>query len=406
MRDIELFQMALGLAKPWYVERSEFDPVARRLDLYLDFETGGAFSCPECQEGGCKAHDSSEKTWRHLNFFQHEAHLHARVPRVRCEHCGVKLVEVPWARAGSGFTLLFEAIVLMMVKSMPVAEVARMLGEHDTRLWRIVHHYVDEARERLDMTEVRRVGVDETASKRGHNYITLFVDLEEFRLLFATEGKDAGTFATFRADLEEHGGAAGQVEEFCADLSPAFKKGLKQEFPAAKITFDKFHVMKLANEAVDEVRRQEQGSRPELKGSRYVWIKNPLSLSTDQIAQYDRLHLPRLNLRTARAYHLKLNFQDLWLQPPAFAEAYLKDWYGWAIRSQLPPMMRFARTVREHWDGILNWFKTRISNGLLEGLNSLLQAAKAKARGYRSTRNLIAVAYLIAGKLDLRILPT
>jgi transposase len=405
MRDLDLFQMALGLVEPWYVERSEFNPAARRLDLYLNFKSGGVFACPECGGGGCKAYDTTEKTWRHLNFFHHEAYLHARVPRVKCERCGVKLVDVPWARTGSGFTLMFEAIVLMLVKAMPVAEAARMLGEHDTRLWRVVHHYVDEARESRDLSEVRAVGVDETASKRGHQYITLFVDLEQSRLLFATEGRDARTMSAFRSDLEKHGASAEQVKEVCADLSPAFRKGLREEFPHARITFDKFHIMKLLNEAVDQVRREEQKSRPELKGTRYLWIKNPLSLSSAQIDQYDRLYLPSLNLKTARAYHLKLGFQDLWQQPKARAEAFLKAWYNWAIRSQLDPIKRFARTIRDHWQGVLNWFQTRISNGILEGMNSLIQAAKAKARGYRSTRNLIAIAYLIAGKLDLRPLP-
>lgn len=405
MRDIDLFQMALGLSKPWCVERSEFDPAARRLDLYLDFESGGAFDCPECESAGCKAYDTTEKTWRHLNFFQHEAYLHARVPRVKCSRCGIKLVDVPWARAGSGFTLMFEAIVLMLVKAMPVSEVGRTLNEHDTRLWRVVHHYVDQAVAERDFSEVRSVGMDETASRRGHNYITLFMDLEERRLLFAIEGRDARTLSAFREDLAKHGATAEQIREFCADLSPAFQKGLREEFPSARITFDKFHVVKLLNEAVDQVRREEQKSRPELRGTRYLWIRNPLSLSATQIAQYDRLHLPSLNLKTARAYHLKLAFQEMWQLPLAQAEAHLKAWYDWAIRSQLEPMKRFARTIREHWHGVLNWFQSGISNGMLEGLNSLIQAAKSKARGYRSTRNLIAIAYLIGGRLKLATLP-
>ncbi|MGH8524700.1 MAG: ISL3 family transposase [Gammaproteobacteria bacterium] len=405
MRDIDLFQQALGLPKPWYVERSEFNASSRRLDLYLDFETGGTFVCPECGRAGCKAYDTSEKTWRHLNFFQHEAYLHARVPRVECEQCGVKLVEVTWARPGSGFTLLFEAIVLMLAKSMPIAEVSRLLGEHDTKLWRVVHHYVDEARERTDFSAVRQVGVDETASKRGHNYITLFVDLEEPKLLFATEGRDSATIGAFREDLEAHGGSAEQVEEFCLDMSPAYRKGLDEHFPEARITFDKFHLVKLMNEAVDEVRRQEARMRPELKGTRYLWLKNPLQITRKQMDQYDRLWLPGLHLKTVRAYHIRLAFQDLWTQPRLEAETFLKKWYAWAIRSRLAPVVRFARTIREHWDGVLNWFQTRISNGVLEGFNSLLQAAKAKARGYRSVRNLIAMAYLIMGKLDIMTLP-
>jgi transposase len=405
VRDVELFQQALALPKPWFVAQSVFEGELRRLDLFLDFKTGGTFACPECGREGCKAYDTTEKQWRHLNFFQHEAYLHARVPRVTCERCGVKQVEVPWARAGSGFTLLFEAIVLALVKEMPVNAVARLLNEHDTRLWRIVHHYVEEARERADFSTVRQVGVDETASKRGHNYITLFVDVEEPRLLFATEGRHAATLGSFRDDLEAHGGRAEAIEEFCLDMSPAYLKGLDQYFPMARITFDKFHVMKLINEAVDEVRRQEQKERPELKGSRYVWVKNPDQLTVKQIEISDRLHLPKLHLKTVRAYHMRLAFQDIWTASRRRAEIFLNEWYYWATHSRLEPMIQVAKTIRQHWSGILNWFETYISNGILEGINSLIQAAKAKARGYRSTRNLIAIAYLIAGKLDLRLSP-
>ena len=403
VRDIDLFQQALGLPKPWYVVRSDFDPAARRLDLFLDFESGGTFPCAECGRAECKAYDTSKKEWRHLNFFQYEAYLHARVPRVQCSKCGVKQVEVPWARPGSGFTLLFEAVVLMLAKSMTMAEAARFLGEHDTKLWRIVHHYVDQARASADFSTVRHVGVDETASKRGHNYISLFVDLAHSRLLFATDGRHGATLGAFRADLEAHGGSAAAIEEMCIDMSPAYRKGIAEHFPEARVTFDKFHLVKLLNTAVDEVRRQEQRQEPQLKHTRFTWLTNPEQLTHRQIAHYDALW--QQNLKTVRAYHLRLSFQDLWSQPRTHAEAFLKKWYGWAIRSRLDPIVGFARTVKSHWDGVLNWFQSRISNGVLEGINSLIQAAKAKARGYRTNRNLIAMAYLIAGKLDFRTLP-
>lgn len=406
MRDTDLFQQALGITPPWEVTRCEFDAEAKKLDLYIDFAAGGTFSCPECGRTGCKAYDTSEKVWRHLNFFQHQAFLHVRTPRVKCETCGVKLVEVPWARHGSGFTLLFEAFLLAMCRSMPVAAVARLVGEHDTRVWRVLHHYVEDARLEADVSDIRLVGIDETSSKRGHNYITLFVDIQVPKLVFATEGRDSGTLGAFRRDLESRGGQADQIEEFCLDMSPAYLKGIDEEFSGAGITFDKFHIMKLLNDAVNQVRWEERRSRPELKGSRYVWMKNPENLTQRQLALLDGLDLPKLNLKTARAYHIRLAFQEFWTLHGDFAEAFLKRWYFWATHSRLPGVIRAAKTIKRHWDGVLHWFHTRISNGILEGINSLIQAAKAKARGYRSTKNLITMAYLIAGKLDFRPLPT
>ena len=403
MRDTDLFRMALGIEPPWVVAKSDFDAIAKRLDIYLDFARGSRFACSECGIAGCPAYDSEDKTWRHLNFFQREAYLHARVPRVTCKSCGIKQVSVPWARPDSGFTLLFEALVMAMVQAMPVAVVARMVEEWDTRLWRLIHHYVEAARDRADHSEVTSVAFDETASRRGHNYVSLFVDLVRRRVVFV-EGKDAGTVDAFAQDLAAaHGGNPEAVAEVCIDMSPAFVAGAAESLPNAQITFDKFHVVKLINQAVDEVRRAEQKSRAELKKSRYLWLKNPRNLSERQRAQLDNLSAS--NLKTGRAYRIRLAFQELYLQPAKNAEAFLKKWYWWATHSRLPPMIEAARMVKRHWNGILRWFHTKIANGILEAINSLVQAAKAKARGYRSTRNLKAIIYLIAGKLDLA-LPT
>ena len=188
MQDTDLFQMALGLFPPWLAERCNFEPQEKRLDIYIDFSRGGEFACPECGRGSCKAYDTLNKVWRHLNFFEHVTYLHVRTPRVECPDCGVKLASVPWAREAIGFTLLFEAFIMAMAKEMPVNAIARLVREHDTRIWRVLHHYVEEARNEQDYSRVSKVGMDETSSKRGHNYITVFVDMDRSKVLFATPG--------------------------------------------------------------------------------------------------------------------------------------------------------------------------------------------------------------------------
>ena len=270
-----LLQLALGLTPPWTVTRSDFDPEAHRLDIQIDFAPGSRFPCPNCGAADCPAYDTEQMTWRHLNFFQHQAYLNARVPRVRCDKCGIKKVHVPWARPDSGFTLLFEALLMTMVSAMPVRTAARMVGEHDTRLWRVLHHYVDQARARTDASEVTRVAIDETAARRGHDYVTLFVDIDQARVLFATEGKDADTIAAFADDLAAHGGDPEAISEVCIDMSPAFIKGTAENLPNAAITFDKFHAVKIINDAVDQVRRAEQKGQSLLRGTRYLWLRNP-----------------------------------------------------------------------------------------------------------------------------------
>jgi transposase len=376
MRDTTLMQQALGLPSPWTVVRSDFDTEASRLDVQIDFIPASRFACPGCGAADCPAYDTQRKTWRHLNFFQHQTYLNARVPRIRCGTCGIRQINVPWARPDSGFTLLFEAMVMTLVSAMPVAAVARMVGEHDTRLWRVVHHYVDEGRARTDASQVSRVAIDETAARRGHDYITLFVDIDQARVLFAIEGKDAATVAAFADDLAVHGGDPKAIEEVCIDMSPAFIKGVAESLPEAAVTFDKFHAVKIINDAVDQVRRAEQKQQDVLRGTRYIWLRNPDTLSERQRTMLQ--NLPTRHLKTARAYQIRLAFQDLYEQSSDKAASYLKKWYFWATHSRLEPIIDAAHTIKRHWNGILRWFDSRIANGLIEGINSLVQAAKAK----------------------------
>ncbi len=402
MKDTSLLQAALGLTQPWSVVQSTFDAAARQLDIHLDFARGSRFACPNCGTADCPVHDAEVSTWRHLNFFQHQAYLHARVPRTKCAQCGVRKIAVPWARKDSGFTLLFEALLMTMLSAMPVSAVARMVGEHDTRLWRVIHHYVAAARERMNASGVTRVAIDETAAARGHTYISLFVDIDQARVLFATQGKDAATVAAFAEDLGAHHATPEQVEEVCIDMSLAFIKGTAESLPNAHVTFARFHAMKIVNHAVDRVRRAEQKVQHALKGTRYIWLRNPGNLSQRQSATL--ASLPTRNLKTARAYRIKLAFQDLYSEETTEQAAdYLKRWYFWASHSRLAPVIEAAQTIKMHWHGILRWFNSKIANGLIEGINSLVQAAKAKARGYRSVRNLIAIVYLLAGKLDFKL---
>ena len=404
MRNTDLFQLALGLVPPWLVNDVRFDANKKQLDIEIDFARGGRFPCPNCNAADCPVHDTAMQKWRHLDFFQHQAFLHARTPRITCPTCGVKQIAVPWARAGSGFTLLFEALAMTLVTHMPVRAAANLLNEHDTRIWRIVGHYVEQAVARMDLAEISRVCIDETAAKRGHNYISLFVDIDARKTVFVTEGRAAATVAAFADHVDDHNSDASRIKEVCIDMSAAYIKGVTENLTEAEITFDKFHAVKLVNDAVDQVRRIESKTQPSLKGSRYVWLKNEANLSAGQSATLGTL--AHTNLKTARAYRMRLAFQEVYAQPTrGWGELFLDRWIGWVKRSRLEPMMAVAKTIERYRDGILAWFDSRIANGLIEGINSIVQAAKAKARGYRSIRNLINITYLITGKLDLK-LPT
>lgn len=399
-QDLLLFQAALGLAEPWRVTSVEFDAEAKRLDLRVDFAKGATFCCPECDRVGLKAYDTEEKTWRHLDFFQHQAFLTARVPRVECPEHKVRLVAVPWARPRSGFTLLFEALIMAMVREMPVATLAGLVGENDMRIWRIVHHDVDLAVDAQNLQGVQRVGIDETSSRRGQDYVSVFADLDQRRGVFVVEGRDHETLRAFSLFLETHGGDPERVEEVCQDMSEAFLKGTLTYLPKAEITFDRYHIKSHLSQAIDEVRREEvEHHRELLANTRYMWLKRPANLTDNQRDLLDELLAQPLN--TVRAYTLAQQFDGFYEFGDAdTAEEYLRRWIAEVDTTDLEPLHKFARMLEDHWLGVIRWHHSKVSNGLLEGLNSLIQAAKRRARGYRSNRNFITMIYLIVGKLN------
>jgi len=400
MNPTDLFTAALGLSAPWEVFDVTFDVVRSRIDFKVRFGKGSRFACPACGAEGQPVHDTRPREWRHLNFFQHEAYIQADLPRVRCGQCGKTIqVEVPWARPQTGFTQLFEALVITLCRQMPVNAVAQHLNVSGDTLWRIVHHYIETAHDLQNFSTVQAVGIDETAARRGQRYITLFHDLEAGRLLYACEGRDHSTVERFAEDLRTHGGNADQISAACTDMSKAYIKGVGAYLPNAELTFDRFHVIQLANQAVDEVRRQEVQEEPLLRNSRWGFLKDEARWSAPQRGRM--YTLSRMRLKTTKAWEVKESLREI-LSTSLHreeAETLLLKWYSWARRCRVPQMKKLATTIKAHLVGILNGFVSHLSNGRVEGINSLIQAAKARARGYRTSRSLIAIAYLIAGKL-------
>ncbi len=396
-----LFEKALNLEPPWTIKKVEFDTDTGVLDIAIDFPRGSVFPCPKCGQPS-KAYDSTEKKWRHLNFFQYTCYLTARTPRIECKKHGILKADVPWARPGADFTLLFESLAMTLCREMPVNTVSRIIGEDDNKLWRMVHYYVEKARTSEDYSSVSSIGIDETSAKRGHDYVTLVVDLDAKKTIFVTQGKDASTIERFKEDLIAHHGSPEYIANASIDMSPAFIKGMEDNFPNTDITSDKFHIMKILNAAVDEVRKKEIKEQNMLRGTRYLWLKNRENLTETQKETLRTFEsMPRQNLKTIRALHIRENFQESYNAPSReIFERTLKKWYFWATHSRIALIIAAARTIKSHWSGIVRWYISKIDNGILEGLNSLIQAAKAKARGYRTFENFKAIIYLLTGKLD------
>jgi transposase len=396
----KVFETALGIAPPWSVASVDFDEAAKLLTVRIDFKPGSRFAVPD-REGVHPVHDTVTKTWRHLNFFQHECHLQVRTPRVKLPDGSVRLVEPDFSGRLSGFTLLFEALILMLAQQMPFAAVARIVGESAHRVMAVCERYVEMALERADFSEVKTLAIDETSRARGHDYVTLAADAARRRVLFVTEGRDAGTIKELAVHLADHGCPPEGIESVSIDMSPAFIKGVSEALPNARITFDKFHVIWHASTAVDKMRRIEQRTDKSLKGLRWSLLKDRSRLKPEAAADLDALIARMTTVRTARAWSYKEQLREILERKQIHVvRAMLDHWCTCVMRSKVEPMKEVAALIRRHLEGIVAWAQTRQTNGFLEAINGLFQAAKRRARGFTRLSTIRTVIFLIAGKLD------
>jgi transposase len=317
--------------------------------------------------------------------------------------CGVKTVKVSWARQESAFTLLFEAWAIELSQQMTIKAASNRLRITDDRLWRLLRKAVMEALSKMDLSEVYAIALDETSWQKGHKYVSFIFDYKTRKLIFATEGKSSEVLKKFAEYLEEHGGDRKKVKEVCCDMSSAFIKGVEENFPEASITFDKFHVVKAANEALDKVRQREAQTTPVLKGTRWDLMKNPNNLKEEEQKRINAA-LSQKRLQTGKAYRLKVLLQAILnagrVQSYVEGKAELQGWLRWALRCRIVEMIGVAKMVHRHIEGILNWFHSGMTNALLEGYNSVLRAGRGVARGFRTSANVIIKSFLTAGKLD------
>jgi len=400
----DLFAKALLVDKPWFVHEITFDLNAGKLEIWINFDRGATFYYQDKEsgiEGHFKAYDTTEKTWRHLNFFQYQCYLHAWIPRVDLGNGKFRQVQAPWEGHAPGFTLLFEAFILELAKVMPVHNICQLFNLDDNKLWKMIRVYTTKARAEEDYSGVTVVGLDETSVRKGHAYVSLFVDMEEKKTIYVTEGKDNTVIEAFVNDLVAHGGQPDNIEQVSCDMSPAFIKGVENNLPNAAIVFDRFHVSKVINEAVDKVRKADVVNNPILKGTKYIFLKNHINLTEYQKNRLEGIQLSGLNLKTMKALNIREAFQQIYQAPTSeMFDKLLRKWYFWATHSRIEPIKQAAYTIQRHWSGIVSWFDYKISNGILEGFNSIFQAAKAKARGYRRPDTIKAIIYLLTGKLD------
>jgi transposase len=401
MNSEAIFGLALNLKDPWYIKEIKLDKPADKgrgqLDIYIDFRMGSKF--PDNMGAGCKVYDTEQRSWQHLNFFEHNCFIHARVPRIVCSDGKVKTIAVPWARPGSGFTLLFEAFGMLLIENeMPVNKVAGTLRVVAHRLWRVFNFWVNDGVEKDTLEDVRQLGIDETSSKKGHDYVTVCADLEKRRVIYVGEGRESSIVADLAAIVDEKQGDVETISHVAIDMSPAYISGVMENFPNAKIVFDKFHIIALLGKALDELRKGERKEIDMLKGHKYTFLYRYENLTKKKQDELDYLLMayPRLG----EAYRLKELFNIFWeLDDTEEAIAFLAFWCDMVLETDIQPFKQFVRTLKAHWSGIISYVKAKINSGVMEGINNKIQLAKRRARGYRNVGNFINMIYFIAGKM-------
>ena len=411
----KVFHQILALGDAWRVTRMDYLEKEQQVVIRVA-DTPALWAgekCPQCQRATVRGYDHApERRWRHLNLCQLQTEIACALPRGECVECRkVYTVRAPWEGRSRGLTQEFEAFALTLMREMPVSKAGEILGETDQKLWRALFAHVGAAWLDLSWENVRWVGADEMNRKKGHNYLTVFVDMEAKRVLLAVEGKDAGVWERFAVELGNHNGHPRAITQIAIDMSPAYQKGVREWFGQATVVFDKFHVVSQVSAAVEAVRRREVhtdvSAREQLEKTHWLWRKNPEGWTEKESARWEQLQ--GKPLVTGLAYAMRLELQRAYASGTvAVARKRFASWCRWVqteadalANGLLEPMRQAADMVTRHLEGILAHWQQGLTTAFLEGLNSLFSAVKRKARGYRSTEYQTAMLYFVAGKLEI-----
>ena len=343
-----LFSELLELESPYTlgdIEKDYSDSVLKRITFEIKID-------PDFRPSKYhNIHSYYEKTWQHLSLFQYPCYLKARLPVFIDKRTNkTQVLEVPWARKGSGFTLLFEQAILDLLRLCTCKKTtAEFFGLYPQRVQTVYDAYTKAVYEQREASVAKKVGVDETSTRKGHDYITLFVNLENGDILDIQDGRSSEAIKKYSEELRVLGKKTEEVKEFSLDMSPAFISGVQQHFSTARMTYDRFHVVQLVNRYFKPLWKSKKVDKPLLE------------------------------------YHLK-EFDQLWIQPNCKeAAAFLCYWTD--RTKELFKMERFFKSIRKHFNGIINFVESKLTNGLLEGMNNKIQFIKRAARGYRYKDN-------------------
>jgi transposase len=398
------YKTLLGLDENWDVSEVDLSLAESKVSITLEHVTGSKVKCPECGKPCSIADHAPQRRWRHLDTMQFQTIIYASIPRSDCDKCGVLTTAIPWALKNSRFSLFFEAFAIRVLEaSANVKSSSKLLSIDWTTADSIMKRAVERGLERRETEEIRYIGIDEKSYQKGHSYATIVNDVENGRVLQVTQGRDKVAVDEAFESLPES--TKRSIEAIVMDMWPPYINGAEQHLPFADIVHDKFHVSKYLNGAVNDVRKREhsrllKAGDNTLTGSRQLWLFNPDNMTDEKYK--DLAKLTSIDLEVSRAWKMKENFRWFWsYKYKGNAAKFYKNWYYSASHSKLKPIQKAAKTINNHKDNIMNYFKHRITNAVAEGLNSKIQAIKTAARGFNNFESYRTRILFYCGKLDM-----
>lgn len=406
IKDIDLYTHILGIRLPWFIVKVNLSKEKNRVDVYLEHESEFSFPCPEC-DNLCPVYDhqESESVWQHLDTCQLKTYIHCRLPRIRCKKHGVKLILSEHAEQNSNKTILFEGYIIDLERECNLSAVSRIAGITWDVAKGIMNRAVERGLKRKPKIIPLKIGVDEKAIKKGHNYETIVCNQETGYVEDVLEDRKKSSLEEYYKKYSPEELAT--VKSVSMDMWEPFILATKAYIPNAgeKIVFDRYHVTSYIQKAVDNVRKEEHAELQKqghdlLKGTKYLWLRNNENVPAFNREVFDTLR--GMDLKVGRAWQIKENFRLFWsYNSRGWAEKFFKKWYYWATHSRLKPMVKAAKTIKNHINNIMTYFTHKVTNGLSEGLNSHIEKIKRMAYGFRNRENYKKAILFHCGGLDL-----
>jgi len=404
MKDTTLYQQILGDTKPWAVNEVQLDTEEQTVEVNMKLRPEAIWGCPECQ-GRMHVKEWRTRRWRHLDSCQFQTILVASVPVVECQEHGAQTVQVPWAEGSSRFTMYFERFAIEVLQACNASKAGELLGITWDQADGIKQRAVQRGVALRDLSDLEYICVDEKAVGRGHDYVTVVTGIIEGepKVLYLGDGRGEEGLNGFWDLLGPEG--CERIKAVSMDMSQSYQNSVARYCPDAELIFDPFHIMKMLNKAVDDVRRREMvlGTKREqasLKKTRQLWLWGEENLPERHADRFEELK--ESTLKTARAWRLK----ELWRTFKQCVDmddglAFFKRWYNLVMRSKLEPVKKVARSLKKHLAGIVTVLKHGFCNAMAEGVNSRIQLMVQKACGYRNRARLKTDILFHLGGLNL-----